>query len=225
MTAEPDLPTTIPATLARAVERYGSSEALVDESLRLDFAGPRRPVDEAARGLIASGVEPGDRVGIWAPNIAEWVIAALGVHRAGAVVVTLNTRFKGHEAAYILAQVRAPACCSPSPTSSTPTTSRCCATEPSVPDALEEIVVLAGRPDRRHDVVGGLPRPGPTSSTETERGPGARRSRPDDLVRHPVHVGHHRGSRRARCSRHGASVRAYDAWADGRRAAARATAT
>ena len=50
MTAEPDLPTTIPATLARAVERYGSSEALVDESLRLDYPALAARVDEAAGG-------------------------------------------------------------------------------------------------------------------------------------------------------------------------------
>src|SRR5262249_40149287 len=46
--------------------------------------------------------EAGDRVAIWAPNIGEWVIAASAVHRAGAVLVTLNTRFKGDEAAYII---------------------------------------------------------------------------------------------------------------------------
>ena len=56
----------------------------------------------AGRALIASGIEPGDRVAIWAPNCTEWVVAALGAHRAGGVVVPLNTRFKGDEARYIL---------------------------------------------------------------------------------------------------------------------------
>ena len=51
---------------------------------------------------MADGVGPGDRVAIWAPNCAEWMLAALGALRAGAVLVPLNTRFKGAEAAYIL---------------------------------------------------------------------------------------------------------------------------
>src|SRR5450432_2732413 len=56
----------------------------------------------SARALVASGVQPGERVGVWAPNITEWVHAALAISSAGAVLVPLNTRFKGAEAAYIL---------------------------------------------------------------------------------------------------------------------------
>jgi acyl-CoA synthetase (AMP-forming)/AMP-acid ligase II len=59
-------------------------------------------VDAYARGFVAAGLEARDRVAIWAPNCAEWMLAALGALRAGAVVVPLNTRFKGGEAAYIL---------------------------------------------------------------------------------------------------------------------------
>ena len=51
---------------------------------------------------MAAGLQPGDRVGVWAPNIAEWVIAALGAIGAGGVLVPLNTRFKGAEAAFVL---------------------------------------------------------------------------------------------------------------------------
>ena len=53
---------------------------------------------------MANGIERGDRVAIWAPNCAEWVVAALGAVGAGAVLVPLNTRFKGAEAAYMLRQ-------------------------------------------------------------------------------------------------------------------------
>src|SRR5207248_10261077 len=56
----------------------------------------------AARAFIALGVQPGDRVAIWAPNTWEWVVALGGLHSAGAVLVPLNTRFKGQEGAYIL---------------------------------------------------------------------------------------------------------------------------
>jgi acyl-CoA synthetase (AMP-forming)/AMP-acid ligase II len=59
-------------------------------------------VDAYARGFVAAGVAPADRVAVWAPNCAEWMLAALGALRAGAVLVPMNTRFKGGEAAYIL---------------------------------------------------------------------------------------------------------------------------
>ena len=58
---------------------------------------------------IATGIHPGDRVAIWAPNMAEWIVAALGLVGAGAALVPLNTRFKGPEAAYVLTRSRAKA--------------------------------------------------------------------------------------------------------------------
>src|SRR5271166_2061930 len=68
----------------------------------MTYAQLAAEVSRFTRALMASGVSPGDRVAIWAPNCAEWVVAALGSLGAGAVLVTLNTRFKGGEAAYIL---------------------------------------------------------------------------------------------------------------------------
>jgi acyl-CoA synthetase (AMP-forming)/AMP-acid ligase II len=56
---------------------------------------------------MAAGIHPGDRVAMWAPNMAEWVVAALGLVGAGAALVPLNTRFKGPEAAYVLTRSRA----------------------------------------------------------------------------------------------------------------------
>ena len=102
MTDVDGLPATIPGVLDRAADRYSEVEALVEGDVRLRFPELRDAADEVARALLATGVEAGDRIGIWAPNMAEWAIAALGVHRAGAVVVTLNTRFKGAEAAFVL---------------------------------------------------------------------------------------------------------------------------
>ena len=102
---------------------------------------------------MAAGLEPGDRAAIWAPNIAEWIVAALGLHSAGGVLVPLNTRFKGHEAADIVDRAAGAGCCSPSPTSSTPTTWPCSAGAAGGPGqdrpvadlpALERIVVLRG---------------------------------------------------------------------------------
>jgi len=83
-------------------ERFADVEALVDGDLRLTFPELRAAIIDAARAHIAAGVEKGDRVAIWAPNIAEWVVAALGAVTAGAVLVPLNTRYKGAEVADII---------------------------------------------------------------------------------------------------------------------------
>ena len=102
---------TIPALVERAAERFGSREALVDTDVagaygrdvrRLTFGELAAATDEAARAYVAHGLEPGDRVAIWAPNSARWVVAALGAYRAGGVVTTVNTRFKGSEAAHVV---------------------------------------------------------------------------------------------------------------------------
>nr|MBA3281883.1 AMP-binding protein [Acidimicrobiia bacterium] len=98
---------TIPAAVADAVERGGDREALVDGELRWTWRELGRHVDQATAAYLAAGIEPGDRVAIWAPNGAEWVVALFGLHAAGAVLVPLNTRYKGAEAADILARSRA----------------------------------------------------------------------------------------------------------------------
>ncbi|MBA2282915.1 MAG: AMP-binding protein [Acidimicrobiia bacterium] len=96
------MPRTIPQAVELAATRFGAVEAMVDGDERWTFADLAERVDVAARAFIASGVVKGDRIAIWAQNMAGWAVAALGVHRAGAAVVPLNTRFKGSEAAYIL---------------------------------------------------------------------------------------------------------------------------
>jgi len=93
---------TVPNLVEDAAQRHGAIEALVDGALRLTYAELAPEVDRYARGLVAAGVGAGERVAVWAPNCAEWMLAALGALRAGAVLVPLNTRFKGGEAAYIL---------------------------------------------------------------------------------------------------------------------------
>jgi len=105
--SETSLPTTIPGVVARAAREYADLEALVDERERITFAQLADGAVRSARALITCGVEPGDRVAIWAPNTTEWVHAALGVYAAGGVIIPLNTRFKGAEAAYIVNRARA----------------------------------------------------------------------------------------------------------------------
>jgi acyl-CoA synthetase (AMP-forming)/AMP-acid ligase II len=93
---------TIPRGALRAAARFGDRPAIEDGDVRLTFAELAEAALRAARAFLASGVERGDRVAIWAPNVAEWVVAALGLQAAGAVLVPLNTRFKGAEASYVL---------------------------------------------------------------------------------------------------------------------------
>jgi HIP---CoA ligase len=93
---------TIPRAVLRAAERFGDRAALEDGDLRLSFAEVAEAGLRAARAFLATGVERGDRVAVWAPNIAEWVVAAIGLQMAGAALVPLSTRFKAVEAGYVL---------------------------------------------------------------------------------------------------------------------------
>ena len=93
---------TIPAVLDEAASRFPGHEAVVDGDVRLTFAELRAEAIGIARALAGSGIEPGDRVALWAPNSAAWIAASFGVYAAGAVLVPLNTRYRGEEAGHIL---------------------------------------------------------------------------------------------------------------------------
>ncbi|MFB6987239.1 MULTISPECIES: FadD3 family acyl-CoA ligase [unclassified Streptomyces] len=97
----------IPKLIRAAARRYGDREAVVEGRTRISYAELGHRVERAAAACMASGVEPGDRVAVWAPNTLDWIVSALGAVTAGAVLVPLNTRFKGTEAAYILERSRA----------------------------------------------------------------------------------------------------------------------
>jgi len=98
---------TIPELIDASCETYGDQQALADGEIDWSFIKLKQAIHRAAKSLIVTGVKAGDRVAIWAPNTWEWVVAALGVHVAGAVLVPINTRFKGREAAYVLEQTEA----------------------------------------------------------------------------------------------------------------------
>ncbi|NTX28143.1 AMP-binding protein [Burkholderia pyrrocinia] len=101
------VPSTIPAMLAESARRYAERPAIVDGGFSIGYAALYDEARRAARALIALDVQPGERVALWAPNLHEWIVAALGVHFAGAALVPLNTRFKGEEVADILNRSRA----------------------------------------------------------------------------------------------------------------------
>jgi acyl-CoA synthetase (AMP-forming)/AMP-acid ligase II len=102
---------TIPRALRRAAERFGAALALDDEGRRFSFVELAAAGEGAARAFLAAGLRPGERAAIWAPNLWEWVVAALGLQSAGGVLVPLNTRYKAAEAGYILRKSRARVLC------------------------------------------------------------------------------------------------------------------
>ncbi|GAB2843872.1 FadD3 family acyl-CoA ligase [Actinocorallia aurea] len=100
---------TVPALLREATWRYGERLAVVDGGRRWSYVDLASAVELAARSFLALGIRPGDRVALWMPNRAEYVIALLGALSAGAVAVPMNTRYRGYEATEILARSRASA--------------------------------------------------------------------------------------------------------------------
>ncbi|WP_281259733.1 FadD3 family acyl-CoA ligase [Mycolicibacterium palauense] len=93
---------TIPEMVLSVGDRFGDAEAVVDGPLRLTFRQLTERVLTAAGAFRDLGVARGDRVAIWAPNSAEWMIAAFGLLTAGGIVVPVNTRFKAEEAADVI---------------------------------------------------------------------------------------------------------------------------
>jgi acyl-CoA synthetase (AMP-forming)/AMP-acid ligase II len=93
---------TIPRLVLAASQAYRGHNVIEDGDAVLAYEDLEAEALRAARAFMAVGVERGDRVSIWAPNIHEWILAAIGLQAAGGVLVPLNTRFKGGEAAYIL---------------------------------------------------------------------------------------------------------------------------
>ena len=93
---------TIPQLVRMAAERFGDRDAVVDDKMSLSFRELAEAGLRAARAFMAAGISHGDRVAVWAPNIHEWIVAAIGLQTAGGVLVPLNTRLKAGEAGYIL---------------------------------------------------------------------------------------------------------------------------
>ena len=95
---------TIPEMVLSAADRFGDAEAVVDGPLRLTFTEVVERIRRAAGAFADLGVDKGERVAIWAPNSAEWIIAAFGLLTAGGVLVPVNTRFKTEEAGDVIAR-------------------------------------------------------------------------------------------------------------------------
>ena len=97
----------LPELIKLASSYYSNKNAIEDGTTTLTYTELEGISNKAAESLLALGVEEGDRVCIWAPNTAEWIISAIAIQRVKAILVPINTRFKGAEASYILNKTKA----------------------------------------------------------------------------------------------------------------------
>lgn len=106
-TQPPLLEHTIGEALDRAARLWPEAEALVSvhQNIRLTWAELLAQADAFAAGLLALGLRPGDRVGVWAPNCAEWTIAQFATARAGMIQVNINPAYRASELEYTLRKV------------------------------------------------------------------------------------------------------------------------
>src|ERR1700749_36728 len=97
---------TIGANLTRTAAALGERDAVVDvpAGRRWTYAQLDADTDTLARGLIAAGIKAGDRVGIWAPNCAEWVLLQYPTAKAGIILVNITPAYRRHELNYALRQ-------------------------------------------------------------------------------------------------------------------------
>src|SRR5215213_7181661 len=104
--SKPLIGETIGENLERAVARFPEREALVvrHQGVRLTYAQLDEQVNGLARGLLGAGLRKGDRVGIWAPNRAEWVLVQFATAKAGIILVNINPAYRTSELEYVLRQ-------------------------------------------------------------------------------------------------------------------------
>ena len=110
-TTPPLLECTIDEMLAATLANHGAHDALISrhQNVRWSYAEFGRRVEEVAAGLLALGLFPGDRVGIWAPNCAEWALTQFATAKAGLILVTINPAFRISETEFTLNKVGAKA--------------------------------------------------------------------------------------------------------------------
>jgi len=88
------VPTSTAELLDNAAAHFGDKPFIVDDGRSVSFSELATDVQALARALVAEGFSSGDRAAIWAPNCAEWIIAALAIQFVGGTLVTVNTRYK-----------------------------------------------------------------------------------------------------------------------------------
>src|SRR5580658_1876830 len=161
--APPLLETTIGEALDAAVARWGAREALVSahQRIRWSWAQLAAQANTFAAGLLALGLEPGERIGIWSPNCAEWVVTQLAAAKAGLILVTINPAYRVHELEYTLNKVGVKALVCAESFKSSDYAAMVEALAPELPDAFPGALQAARLPSLRIAIkVGGGPRAG-----------------------------------------------------------------
>ena len=159
----------IPAMAAATAARYGDHLAVADGESRLSYTELLDASRRFGAALVASGVKEGDRVALWAYNSHQWITALLGLLQAGAVLVPINTRFKGPEAAVILSRSKARALVTVTDFLDTDYVAMLRESEADLPD-LDTVVVAHGPvPDRATGWDDFLARANPESLLEVDR--------------------------------------------------------
>lgn len=209
------LPETVPGVVHRAAALWPDDEAVVDRAstsgeTRLTFAQLDAAVRDAARAFVATGLRPGDRASVWAPNLHQWIVAALGLYAAGGVLVPLNTRFKGTEAAHVLRTSGARLLFTVTDFLDTNYVELLEAA--GARDLAEEIVILEGSvPDGTVSWADFLARGAAVDEAEVAAREAALTG---DTMCDIIFTSGTTGAPKGAMLRHGASVRAYASWAE-----------
>jgi fatty-acyl-CoA synthase len=145
VSSTPLLGHTIGATFDRTVARFGVREALVSrqQDERYSYAQLYEAVDRVARGLLALGLEQGERVGIWAPNCTEWALVQFATAKLGIILVNINPAYRTSELEYALRQSGCRALISAQSFKTSDYSSMVAEVRPSL-DTLEQVIFLDG---------------------------------------------------------------------------------